>query len=71
MLSEASSAIGAAQVVAENGGKVKVITVDVNAKVLDMIKSGQVYASTNRNQERFRAVSALLPTLMLAGHPQL
>lgn len=66
---EASSAIGAAQAVAENGGKVKVITVDVNAKVLDMIKSGQVYASINPNQGIQGYLGFI--TLFLAAHPQL
>lgn len=66
---EASSAIGAAQAVVENGGKVKVITVDVNAKVLDMIKSGEVYASINPNQGVQGYMGFM--TLFLAAHPEL
>ncbi|WP_413738079.1 substrate-binding domain-containing protein [Sodalis sp. RH21] len=66
---EASSAIGAAQAVVENGGKVKVITVDVNAKVLDMIKAGQVYAAINPNQGIQGYMGFM--TLFLAAHPEL
>lgn len=66
---EASSAIGAAQAVAENGGKVKVMTVDVNAKVLDMIKSGQVFGAINPNQGIQGYMGFM--TLFLAAHPEL
>ncbi|NMP26523.1 sugar ABC transporter substrate-binding protein [Rahnella sp. SAP-1] len=66
---EASSAIGAAQAVAENGGKVKVMTVDVNAKVLDMIKSGEVYAAIDPNQGVQGYMGFM--TLFLAAHPEL
>lgn len=66
---EASSAIGAAQAVAENGGKVKIITVDVNAKVLDMLKSGEVYAAINPNQGVQGYMGFM--TLFLAAHPEL
>ena len=66
---EASSAIGAAQAVAENGGKVKVMMVDVNAKVLDMIKSGQVFGAINPNQGIQGYMGFM--TLFLAAHPKL
>ena len=66
---EASSAIGAAQAVVENGGKVKVMTVDVNAKVLDMIKSGEVFGAINPNQGIQGYMGFM--TLFLAAHPEL
>ena len=47
---EANSALGAAQASVELGGKIKVMTADVNAKILDMIKAGEVFGSINPNQ---------------------
>lgn len=66
---EASSAIGAAQAALENGGKVKVFCVDVNAKVLDLIKKGQMLGAIDPNQ----GVQGYLGFIMLflAAHPQL
>lgn len=47
---EANSALGAAQAAKELGGKIKVMCADVNAKILDMIKAGEVFGSINPNQ---------------------
>ena len=47
---EASSALGAAQAAMELGGKIRILNADVNAKILDMLKAGQVFASINPNQ---------------------
>ncbi len=47
---EATSALGAAQSAKENGGKVRVFNADVNAKILDMIKAGEVFGAVNPNQ---------------------
>ncbi len=47
---EASSAMGAAQAAKELGGKIKVLCCDVNGKVLDMIKEGDIWGALNPNQ---------------------
>ncbi len=47
---EATSGMGAAQAAKELGGKIKVLCCDVNAKVLDMIKAGELYGALNPNQ---------------------
>ena len=47
---EANSALGAAQAAKELGGKIKIMCADVNAKILDMIKAGEVFGSINPNQ---------------------
>ncbi len=47
---EATSGMGAAQAAKELGGKIKVLCADVNAKVLDMIKAGELYGAINPNQ---------------------
>ena len=47
---EAVTAIGAAQAAKELGTGVKVICCDVSAKILDMIKAGDIYAALNPNQ---------------------
>lgn len=66
---EASSAIGAAQAAVELGGKIKVMNVDVNAKVLDMIKAGQVFGSIDPNQGMQGYMGFMM--LFLAAHPDL
>ncbi|WP_068115960.1 substrate-binding domain-containing protein [Tropicimonas marinistellae] len=66
---EASSAIGAAQAAQELGGEIKVMTVDVNAKILDMIKAGEVFGAINPNQGTQGYYGFLL--LWLAAHPEL
>ena len=47
---EASSGMGAAQATKELGTGIRVMCCDVNAKVLDMIKAGDIFASLNPNQ---------------------
>lgn len=47
---EATSALGAAQAAKELGGRIKVFNADVNAKILDMIKAGEVFGAVNPNQ---------------------
>ncbi len=47
---EASSGMGAAQAAKELGTGIRVMCCDVNAKVLDMIKAGDIFASLNPNQ---------------------
>ncbi|WP_218823477.1 substrate-binding domain-containing protein [Inquilinus limosus] len=66
---EANSALGAAQASVELGGKIKVMTADVNAKILDMIKAGQVFGSVNPNQGMQGYMGFM--ALYLAAHPDL
>jgi len=47
---EASSAMGAAQAAKELGGKIKILCTDVNQKVLDMIKEGDIWGALNPDQ---------------------
>lgn len=47
---EANSALGAAQAAKELGGKIKIMHADVNAKMLDLIKAGEVFGAVNPNQ---------------------
>jgi len=47
---EATSAMGAAQAAKELGGKIKILNCDVNQKVLDMIKEGDIWGALNPNQ---------------------
>ncbi|MRI35144.1 transporter [Endozoicomonas sp. OPT23] len=47
---EATSALGAAQASKELGGKIRVFNADVNGKILDMIKEGEIFGSVNPNQ---------------------
>ena len=46
---EANSALGAAQAKVETKKNIKVMCCDVNAKILDMIKSGDVFGAINPN----------------------
>lgn len=66
---EASSAMGAAQAAKEAGGDIRVISVDVNASVLDMIKAGEMFGAINPNQGTQGYYGFLL--LWLANHPEL
>jgi ribose transport system substrate-binding protein len=50
IMPEAASAQGAAQATKEKGGKVLVLTRDLNVKILDMIKAGEVWGSINPDQ---------------------
>ena len=47
---EANSGMGAAQAAKELGTGIKVMCCDVNAKVLDMIKAGDIFGAINPNQ---------------------
>jgi ribose transport system substrate-binding protein len=47
---EANSALGAAQAKVETKKNIRVMCCDVNAKILDMIKSGDVFGAINPNQ---------------------
>ncbi len=66
---EASSAIGAAQASIELGNKIKVICVDTNGKVLDLIKAGQMFGAMNTNVSMQGYFGFI--TLFLAAHPDL
>ena len=63
---EANSALGAAQAAKELGGNIKVMCADVNAKILDMIKAGEVFGSINPNQGMQGYMGMLM--LFLAAH---
>ncbi|WP_394168495.1 substrate-binding domain-containing protein [Saccharospirillum alexandrii] len=47
---EANSALGAAQAAVELDRDIKVFNADVNAKILDMIKAGEIFGAVNPNQ---------------------
>lgn len=66
---EATSAIGASQAAVELNKGIKVMTVDVNEKVLDLIKSGDMFGAINPNQgvQGYMGFMALF----LAAHPGL
>ena len=66
---EASSAMGAAQAAKEAGGDIRVMSVDVNASVLDMIQAGEMFGAINPNQGTQGYYGFLL--LWLAKHPEL
>lgn len=66
---EANSAIGAAQAAKEGGGKIRVMLADVNAKILDMIKAGEIFGSVNPNQGMQGYMGFML--LWMAKHPDL
>jgi ribose transport system substrate-binding protein len=66
---EANSALGAAQAAQELGGKIKVMNADVNGKILDMIKEGQVFGAINPNQGMQGFLGFML--LYMAAHPEL
>ncbi len=69
---EASSAIGASRAAVELGGgdtKIKVMCCDVNAQILDMLKTGDVWAAINPDQGMQGYFGML--TLFTAAHPEL
>jgi ribose transport system substrate-binding protein len=66
---EASSAMGAAQASVEKGGKIRVLCCDVNAKILDMIKKGEVWGALNPDQGMQGYFGML--TLFVSAHPDL
>ena len=66
---EANSALGAAQAKVESRKNVRVMCCDVNAKILDMIKSGDVFGAVNPNQGVQGYMGMML--LFLARHASL
>lgn len=66
---EASSALGAAQAAKELATGIKIMLVDVNGKILDMIKAGEVFGSLNPNQGVQGYIGMIM--LYLASHPEL
>ncbi len=66
---EANTALGAAQAKVESKKDIKVMCCDVNAKILDMIKSGDVFGSINPNQGMQGFAGMML--LFMAKNPQL
>ncbi|SEM38838.1 monosaccharide ABC transporter substrate-binding protein, CUT2 family [Variovorax sp. YR750] len=66
---EANSALGAAQAKVETKKNIKVMCCDVNAKILDMIKSGDVFGSINPNQGMQGYMGMMM--LFLAKNPTL
>jgi len=64
---EANSALGAAQAAKELGSGIKVMCADVNGKILDMIKAGEVFGSINPNQGMQGYMGMLM--LFLAANP--
>jgi ribose transport system substrate-binding protein len=66
---EANSALGAAQAKVETKKNIQVMCCDVNAKILDMIKAGEVFGSINPNQGVQGYMGMML--LFLAKNPQL
>ncbi len=66
---EANSALGAAQANNELGGNIRIAHADVNGKILDMIKEGQIFAAVNPNQGMQGYMGFLL--LWFAAHPEL
>jgi len=66
---EASSGMGAGQAAKELGGNIKVMCCDVNEKVLDMIKAGDMFAALNPNQYMQGYFGMLV--LYVAAHPEL
>ncbi|MFQ3228768.1 MAG: ribose transport system substrate-binding protein [Reinekea sp.] len=66
---EATSALGAAQAAKELGGNIRVMNADVNGKILDMIKAGEVFGAVNPNQGMQGYMGFML--LYMAAHPEL
>lgn len=66
---EATSAIGAAQAALEVDQDIEVMTVDVNAQVLDLIKGGDMLGAINPNQGMQGYMGFI--TLFLAAHPEM
>lgn len=66
---EATSAMGAAQASKELGGKIRIFNADVNAKILDMIKQGEIFGAVNPNQGVQGYMGMML--LYMAAHPNM
>lgn len=66
---EGPDALGAAQAAKENGGKVMVLTRDLNQQILDMIKAGEVWGAINPDQGMQGYFGML--TLFVSKHTEL
>ncbi len=66
---EGPDALGAAQAAKEKGGKVLVLTRDLNQKILDMIKAGEVWGAINPDQGMQGYFGML--TLFVSKHTEL
>jgi len=66
---EANSALGAAQAKIESKKNIRVMCCDVNAKILDMIKAGDVFGAINPNQGMQGYMGMMM--LFLAKNPSL
>jgi ribose transport system substrate-binding protein len=69
---EAISAMGASRAAVELGGgkaKIKVMCIDVNTQILDMLKTGDVFGAINPDQGMQGFFGML--TLFVAAHPEL
>lgn len=66
---EGPSCLGAAQAVKEKGLKVKVVTRDLNVKILDMIKAGEIWGAINPDQGMQGFFGML--TLFVSKHSEL
>lgn len=66
---EGPDALGAAQAAKEKGGKVMVLTRDLNQKILDMIKAGEVWGAINPDQGMQGYFGML--TLFVSAHTEL
>ena len=66
---EASSGMGAARASKELGGNIRVLCVDVNETILDMIKAGDIWGAINPDQGMQGYWGMLLT--FVAAHPEL
>lgn len=66
---EAVSALGAAQAAKELGGNIRIFNGDVNAKILDLIKTGEVMGAINPDQGMQGWMGFM--SLYMAAHPEL
>lgn len=65
---EANSGMGAARAAVELNNGLRVLCCDVNATILDMIKSGEIWGAINPNQGNQGYLGMLM--LFLAAHPE-
>jgi len=65
---EANSGMGAARAAVELDSGLRVLCCDVNATILDMIKTGQIWGAINPNQSNQGYLGMML--LFLAAHPE-
>jgi ribose transport system substrate-binding protein len=65
---EANSGMGAARAAVELNSGLRVLCCDVNATILDMIKTGEIWGAINPNQSNQGYLGMLM--LFLAAHPE-